>query len=318
MKRIAAALLLVAAALGGFLSFVAPPRQLDLLNRLWPGDGGARAVARDIAYGAKPRRMLDVYDDPEVAAPAGGKPVLVFFYGGGWHKGDKDHYGFAAKAYAAKGFLVVLPDYRLVPAVRFPTFVEDSAAAVAWTYRNAPRFGGDSDRIVTAGHSAGAYNAVMVALDRHWLADQRLPGNVVKAAAGLSGPYDFYPFDKRNSIRAMGQYPDPLATQPIRFARADAPPLWLGHGTADTTVRVRNSRNLARAVLAVGGPVTLREYPGASHNDLIMAVSRVFSARLPVLDESSAFLIANSRPPASAVEVGPQHHRDPDGAERPD
>ncbi len=293
VKWLLGTVLIVAVALGAFYALVAPPRQLDLLDRLWAGDAGTRRVAPDVAYGTARRQRLDIYDN----AQAGGypKPVLVFFYGGGWHGGDKDHYGFAARAYAAKGFLVILPDYRLVPDVHFPVFLQDSAAAIAWAWRNAARFGGDPNRIVTAGHSAGAYNAVMPALDRKWLAAEGLPDNVIKAAAGLAGPYDFYPFDKPNSINAMGRYPRPLETQPIRFVRADAPPLWLGHGTADTSVRVRNSRNLAAALKAVGAPVALREYPGSSHNDLIMAVSRLFRTRLPVLEESSTFLLEQSR-----------------------
>jgi acetyl esterase/lipase len=269
MKWLLGILLILAVALGAFYSLVAPPRQLDLLDRLWAGDSGARRVAHDVAYGSERRQRLDIYDDKQAGKQAGGraKPVLVFFYGGGWHGGDKDHYGFAARAYAAKGFLVILPDYRLVPEVHFPVFVQDSAAAIAWAWRNAARFGGDPNRIVTAGHSAGAYNAIMPALDRKWLAAEGLPDNVIKAAAGLAGPYDFYPFTKPSSINAMGRYPRPLETQPIRFVRADAPPLWLGHGTADTVVRVRNSRNLAAALKAAGAPVALREYSGSSHND---------------------------------------------------
>lgn len=301
MKRTLIALLLIAlaggAAIGTFAYLVEPPRQLDLINSLFPGDGKARPVARDIAFGTHERLKLDVYDDPSAKAPAP-KPVLVFFYGGGWRMGDKDHYGWAAKAYAAKGFVVVLPDYRLVPGVRYPVFVQDSAAAVAWTYRNIARFGGDPDRITTAGHSAGAYNAVMLAIDPRWLAAQRLPPGVVKAAAGLAGPYDFYPFTKPNSINAMAQWPRPLETQPIEYARAGTPPLWLGHGTADTVVRPYNSANLAAALRKVGSPVEHRVYEGSSHNDLVTALSRVFRTRLPVLDESSAFLTKASAPAA--------------------
>jgi len=285
--------LVLAVALGAFYLLVAPPRQLDLIDRAWAGDSGTRQVAHDVPFGDVPRRRLDIYDNP--GAGRHPKPVLVFFYGGGWHGGDKDHYGFAARAYAAKGFLVVLPDYRLVPEVHFPVFVQDSAAAIAWTYRNIARFGGDPNRIVTAGHSAGAYNAILPALDRRWLRAEGLPDNVIKAAAGLAGPYDFYPFDKPNSINAMGRYPRPLETQPIRYVSADAPPLWLGHGTADTSVRVYNSRNMAAAMRAAGATAVLREYPGSSHNDLIMAVSKPFRSRLPVLDESSAFLMEHSR-----------------------
>jgi len=293
VKWILGIVFIIALGLGAFYLLVAPPRQLDLVDRLLGGDGGTRRKAHDIAYGKEARQRLDVYDNARVGTYP--KPVLIFFYGGGWNSGDKDHYAFAATAYADKGFLVILPDYRLVPDVHFPAFVQDSAAAIAWTWREAGRFGGDRNRIVTAGHSAGAYNAIMTALDRRWLAAQGLPEHVVKASAGLAGPYDFHPFDKPNSINAMGRYPRPLETQPIRFVRADAPPLWLGHGTADTNVRVYNSRNLAAALEAAGAPVKLREYPGASHNDLIIAVSRPFRTRLPVLDESSAFLLEHSR-----------------------
>jgi len=277
-----------------FTRLFAPPRQLDLINLLWPGDGAAGRIAHDIAYGSHARQKLDIYDDP--SAGRGPKPVLVFFYGGGWHGGDKDHYGWAAKAYAARGFLVVLPDYRLVPEVHFPAFLQDSAAAIAWTARNARRHGGDPGRIVTAGHSAGAYNAVMPAMDQRWLARHGLPTGTIRAAAGLAGPYDFYPFTKPNSINAMSRWPRPLETQPIRFARADAPPLWLAHGTRDTSVRPFNSRNMAAAQRKLGAIVDLRIYEGANHNDLVKPLSRPFRGRLPVLDESSAFLLAHSAP----------------------
>jgi acetyl esterase/lipase len=293
VKWLLGTVLLLAAALGAFYALVASPRQLDLIDQAWVGNAGTRQVAHDISYGEALRRKLDIYDNAQAGSYP--KPVLVFFYGGGWHGGDKDHYGFAARAYAEKGFLVILPDYHLVPDVHYPAFVEDSAAAIAWAWRNAARFGGDPNRIVTAGHSAGAYNAIMPALDRKWLTAEGLPDNVIKAAAGLAGPYDFYPFTKPNSINAMGRYPKPLETQPIRFVRADAPPLWLGHGTVDTSVRVYNSRNMAAAMKAAGATAVLREYPGSSHNDLIMAVSRPFRTRLPVLEESSAFLLEQSR-----------------------
>jgi acetyl esterase/lipase len=233
------------------------------------------------------RGKLDIWSDKAAAAP---KPVLIFYYGGGWVKGRRQDYGFAAKAYAARGFVVVVPDYRLVPGVRFPSFLQDAAAAVRWTHDNIARFGGDPNRIVLAGHSAGAYFAVMLALDRRYLTAAGVDPAVVRAAAGLAGPYDFYPFDARRSIDAMGQAPDPLATQPIHFARSDAPPLWLATGTADTEVRPRNAINLAAREHRLGNRTTiLREYPGLTHNDLVKALSKPFRRTAPVLDESIAF-----------------------------
>ena len=115
---------LFAPALGLLAAACSP---LSLLNTLGPRDHGVRRVARDLAYGDDPRQRMDVY------APKGGGPypTLVFFYGGGWDSGSRDLYGWAAQALTAQGFVVALPDYRLVPQVVFPAFIEDAAAATA-------------------------------------------------------------------------------------------------------------------------------------------------------------------------------------------
>ena len=284
---LAIGLLLGAAA--GALYLYSPPLSLDVLDRMF-GSGGAVRVAEGVPFTGDLK--LDVWATP---APAGIKrPVLVFFYGGAWVKGERAEYGFAARAYARRGFVVVVPDYRKVPGVRFPAFVQDGAAAVAWTQAHIARFGGDPRRIATGGHSAGAYIAVMLALDRRYLAAAGADPNAVRAVAALAGPYDFYPFRWPRAVAAMGAWPDPHETQPITYARADAPPLWLATGTADEEVRPRNSASLAARETALGSRTTvLREYPGGTHNDLIMAISRPFRGKAPVLDESVAFLQAH-------------------------
>ncbi len=277
-------LLLVAA---GTLYWQSPPKSLDVLNSFFPGDGGVARVAGAERFAPGARGTLDVWAPRASSAP---RPVLIFFYGGGWYSGARRDYSFVAKAYAARGFVVVMPDYRLVPEVHFPAFNQDGAAAIKWTRDNIARFGGDPNRIVLGGHSAGAYIAVMLALDPHYLRDIGVDPHIVRAAMGLAGPYDFYPWDSPLSVNAMSNWPDPQATQPIHFARADAPPLWLAHGSADTVVKPRNADNLAAREAALGNRTTiLREYPGLSHNDLIMAVSKPFRGRAPVLDESVAF-----------------------------
>jgi len=290
MRRAVRIVLILLAALlvgAGGLYLYSPPKGLDVVNSLYPGDAGVVRVASGVLFKAGPRGRLDVWTKPGTGGP---RPVLVFFYGGGWAKGAREEYGFVAKAYAARGFVVVVPDYRLVPEVRFPSFLEDAAAAVRWTQDNIARHGGDPGRIVLAGHSAGAYLAVMLALDSRYLAAAGADPNVVRAAAGLAGPYDFYPFEKKRSIDAMSRAPDPLATQPITFARADAPPLWLATGSADTTVRPRNAIRLAARQRQLGSRTTvLRIYEGGSHNDLIMAISKPFRDKAPVLEESIAF-----------------------------
>jgi acetyl esterase/lipase len=257
------------------------PQLLDVIDRWTPGPGGTRVVSGQ-PFGTHGQK-LDIWSNGE----AKNKPVLVFFYGGGWVKGDRDSYGWAARAYAAKGFAVVVPDYRKVPNVAYPAFVEDAADAVRWTRANIARYGGDPDRIAIAGHSAGAYAVAMLALDRRWLGSD---AHVVKAAVGLSGPYDFYPFTGR-AVAAMGGWPKPLETQPLTYARADAPPMLLVTGDADTTVRPKNARNLFKKLSALRAPVALKEYPGLGHEDVAMALSLPFRNKAPVLDDSASFLL---------------------------
>ena len=269
----------------GLIAATGGPGTLDVLDRVWPGAGGER-VAHNVAFGAH-GQTLDVWRSGDVAQP---KPVLVFFYGGGWVKGGAAEYGWAARGYAAKGFVVVMPDYRKVPKVVFPAFVQDAADAVRWTRDNAARFGGDPARIAIAGHSAGGYAVAMLTLDPQWLAAAGAPG-AVKAAVGLSGPYDFYPFTGR-AVAAFKDWPRPIETQPIHFARKDVPPMMLVTGTDDTTVRPKNARNLAKALRTAGADVVEREYAGLGHEDIAMALSLPFRRKAPVLEDSVAFLDA--------------------------
>lgn len=260
---------------------------LRALNGLSPAEG-AKAAASGIAYGSHPRQKLDIYTPPNGAKDA---PVMVFFYGGGWEWGSRDEYAFAGRAFAAKGFVTVVPDYRLVPEVRFPIFIEDAAAAVAWVWANIAGHGGDPAKIALAGHSAGAYIAVMAALDRRYLQAAGAPSDTVKAVVGLAGPYDFLPLDDRMTIAAFGQAADVALTQPVNFARADAPPVLLLHGGGDTTVFPRNSENLAAALKRAGAPrVEKIIYPGAGHTAVLLDLSRLFRGRVPVLRDSVAFL----------------------------
>ncbi len=269
-----------AALLGGCSSL----GTLNGVNTLTPGDSGVERLAHGIAYGADARQALDIY----APAHAAGLPVIVFFYGGSWSSGSRGDYGFAARAMAAQGFVVVVPDYRLVPAVRFPTFVEDGAAAVGWVVANIGRYGGDAGKVAVAGHSAGAYIAVMLALDTRWLAATPV---AVKAAVGLAGPYDFAPFVPGGAAeRAFGQAPDIALTQPIRFARGDAPPLLLLTGDADDTVEPRNSRALGARVAAVGGRARVVDYAGVGHIGILLALSKPFRSKAPVIADITQFL----------------------------
>ena len=283
--------LLLAGGFGAFLYTHWGPGLLDVVDRFTPG-ASAVEVASEVSFGTHGQKLSVWNAEPSDTSR---KPVLLFFYGGGWVKGARQDYGFAARAYASKGLVVVVPDYRKVPQVRFPAFIEDAADAVKWTRDNIARYGGNPDQIAVAGHSAGAHSAIMLALDPQWLANAGAPG-AIKAAVGLSGPYDFYPFTGR-AIAAMGQWPKPAETQPLNFASKDAPPMMLVTGTEDTTVRPKNARNLAKKLKAVGARILLTEYAGLGHEDIAMALSLPFRRKAAVLDDSSAFLMANLNAP---------------------
>ena len=275
---------LFAPALGLIAAACSP---LGLLNNLGPRDRGVRRVARDIAYGDDPRQKMDIH------APTGPAerpwPMLVFFYGGGWDSGERQLYAWAAQALAARGFVVATPDYRLVPQVHFPAFIEDAASATAMAGRIAARYGADPARLGVIGHSAGAHLAMMIALDRRYMLAAGAP-DLIKAAAGLAGPYDFLPFDVPASINAFGRVPDPTLTQPVTYVRADAPPLWLGHGTDDVVVHAEDTTILCDRMQAVGGRCEAKLYPGLNHADLIATFSPLFRRKAPVLDDVTAFL----------------------------
>lgn len=277
------------AAFGLWFLLLPGPDKLSQLDGLVGGGRGAEQAASGVAFGTHGQR-LDVWRP--AGAANGPRPVIVFFYGGGWHDGTRQGYAFAGRALAAQGFVVVIPDYRKVPAVRFPAFIADAAEAVRWARDYARDYGGDPARIALMGHSAGAHIAALLALDPRYLIATCADPHVVKAVVGLSGPYDFYPFTTDNAKAAFGAYPDPRETQPISYARADAPAMLLVTSTADTTVKPRNSIALRDRLQALGAPVAFRDYPGLSHEGVVMALSKPFRGTAPVLADSVAFLRA--------------------------
>lgn len=279
---------LVAAAFGGFAWWFfghSGPRQLDMLDNAYPNEGTAKLIANAVIFDEKNALSLNIWR-AEGAKP---RPVILFLYGGGWHSGCKDDYGFAGRAFANKGYVTVLPDYRLYPDVKFPGFLEDSAKALSWTRDNIAQYGGDPDRIFIAGQSAGAYNAAMLALDRQWLGREGKSPDFIKGVAVLAGPFDFLPFKTEASRQSFGDYHKPEMTQPLSFVRADAPPMFLATGLDDTTVKPRNSKVLLDKILEAGGDAQYREYSGMGHAGIMMAVAKPFRYKGPVLDDMIAF-----------------------------
>src|SRR5438067_3005720 len=147
-------------------------------------------VERNLAYGPDARQKLDLYVPDRLAAPA---PVLLFFYGGSWKSGSKSLYRAFGQAFASQGMIVAIADYRLYPLVRYPAFLQDGALAFVWLHRHAADHGGDPGRLFLAGHSAGAYIAVMLAADDTYLREAGAGLGQVQGVIGLAGPYDFLP-----------------------------------------------------------------------------------------------------------------------------
>jgi acetyl esterase/lipase len=243
---------------------------IDLLNRLSsrPGVG-----IREAAYGPGARGGIDLYWPEAVHAP----PTVVFFYGGGWEAGNRAMYRFVGNALAARGIACAIPDYRLFPQARFPVFMADAAAALAWTARLP---GVDAGRLFLMGHSAGAHIATLLALDPRYRDAAAAPP--LRGVIGLAGPYDFLPLRSPVLREIFGPEAGWAATQPVRFVNAAAPPMLLATGARDRTVLPRNTRCLAAALRAAGVPVTERVYPALGHRALIGGFAPFLAPLLPV------------------------------------
>jgi acetyl esterase/lipase len=275
-------------ALAALLLTLAGCTPAALLNATLP-DGGV-TVTRGVAYAPGPGHTLDIY---RPAHPAG--PLVVFLYGGSWQTGDKGEYRFVALPLARRGAVVVAADYRLYPAVRFPAFLDDCAAAVAWAVGHAAALGADPDAVFVVGHSAGAYNALMLALDPGYLARAGTSRDRLAGVVGLAGPYDFLPITGADIRAVFAPVQDGPASQPVSYVDGRNPPLLLLAGSDDTTVLPRNTLRLAAKVRAAGGAAEDRLYPGIGHVGLVTAFAPVFSWRAPVLGDVWAFVAAHRR-----------------------
>jgi acetyl esterase/lipase len=243
-------------------------------------------VERDIAYGPDERHRLDVhYPLGALRAPL---PVIVIFHGGFWLMGSKDEgpMQMLASQMARRGAVGMVANYRLAPATVFPGFVEDGARAIAWATAHAEDFGGDRRRVFAAGHSAGAHIAVMLAVDRRFLAGSGLS---LAGAVGIAGPYGEW---FQGSVLLAGVFPPALdrrASSPIALADGRGAPLLLLSGTMDGLVRPSDTLELAARVRALGGRAEGRLYDGIGHLS-IMAALPLLPSLAPVADDVAAFL----------------------------
>jgi acetyl esterase/lipase len=256
----------------------------------------------NIRYGPDPRHVLDAYVPDKVSVEA--RPLVVFWHGGRWRFGDKADYRFVGAALTELGYVAVLPNYRLYPEVKMPGFMDDAARAGQWAAAHAGEFGADAHRLYLMGHSAGAHLAALVTLDPRYFAAAGHTVPPIAGVIGLSGPYDFLPLLEADVQDIFGPPENYPVSQPINFVRSDAPPMLLVHGLKDDTVRPKNSRNLAAALLSLGVPVTLKLYPQLEHADTVAALSRPARGRAPILADIAAFVRQRGRDQAALAAAG--------------
>ncbi len=251
-------------------------------------------LTRSIAYAERARQRLDICRPVDAVAA----PVIVFFYGGAWRSGNKALYRYVAKALARRGYVAVVPDYRIYPEVRYPEFLQDGARVVRWVKDNIGRFGGDPEKIFLKGHSAGAHIAAMLSIDARWLANVGLsPGRDIAGLIGIAGPYDYMPLRDRTLTAIFGGADRP-ETQPIFHVGPGAPPALLLTGGRDRLVEPGNATRLAARLCAAGNAATVKTYRRVGHYVIIAALAPLFRFLVPVLRDVDTFIAATLQAPS--------------------
>lgn len=262
------------------LGLVAACAPVQLLNGITPSR--SFNLEKNLSYGELDRHKLDIY---RAETPKAGAPVLVFIHGGGWDSGSKDIYKFLAEGFTLEGYDVVVPNYRLYPEARYPDFLEDSAKAVAFTAR---QFEGRP--LVLMGHSAGAYNVLMLGLNGDYLLENMTDVcQTVSGIVSLAGPVGIVPLES-----------DPLITIfPDRFTKEDAPlnhadnlvpALLLINGDEDKSVYPQNAQALGEKVSERGGKADVKIYEGLDHIDVVRLLSRHFDGDSSLKSDILAFI----------------------------
>lgn len=228
------------------------------------------ATRFDIAYRNDPqptgymkaRCRLDVYYPTDRK----GFSTVVWFHGGGLKSGNRE----VPEELMGQGVAVIAVNYRLHPQVKSPAYIEDAAAAVAWTFANIEQYGGSRDRIFVSGHSAGGYLTSMVGLDKRWLKVHDIDANEIAGLIPYSG-HTITHFTVRAERGIDGKQPIVDDMAPLFHVRKDAPPLLLITGDRELELLGRYEENayLWRMMQVVGHKqTTIHELDGYSHGGM--------------------------------------------------
>ena len=268
----------ILAILAGLSAGCSPIRLVDVVT-----PDGSDVVIKDEKYGPEKRQKLDIYKPQH---PRESAPVLVFFYGGSWKNGSRGSYSYVGESLAARGYTVVIPDYRVYPEVRFPAFVEDGALALGWIQRHVPEAARGA---VLIGHSAGAHIVGLLALDERYMNAAGVDPTLVRGWVGLAGPYAFQPLEYERTRPVFDGLNDANEARPIHFACAAPLPALLLHGDSDSAVLPEHSRQMASELEQCATPVHFEELEGVNHFDIVLGLSSSFQALAPVLEPLDAF-----------------------------
>ena len=233
----------------------AGPRYKTETNILYRSEGNLSAYEQE-------RCRLDVYCPAETK----GFPTVIWFHGGGLTNGRQA----IPLELKEKGIAVVAAGYRLSPEAKCPAYIEDAAAAVAWTFGNIARYGGSTHRIFVSGHSAGGYLTCMIGLDKRWLAAHGLDANRIAGLIPFSGQAITH-FTVRGERGIAPRQPVVDEMAPLYHVRKDAPPLLLITGDRDRELFGRYEENayLWRMMKEVGHTNTqLLELAGFDHGQM--------------------------------------------------
>lgn len=211
---------------------------------------------------ARERCKLDVYYSPEFKD----SPVVVWFHGGGLTGGEK----FIPEQLKNDSLVVVSVNYRLLPKANIEDCIDDAARAVAWTFDNIEKFGGSTDKIFLAGHSAGGYLLSMIGLQKEWLDKYGIDADSLAALVPYSGQVlTHFNVRQAKGISPLQPYIDEYA--PMSHIRKDAPPYIIISGDREEELFGRYEENayMWRMMKLVGHPyVELYELDGYNHGDM--------------------------------------------------
>ena len=262
---------------------------LDMVNAFTPSPSGLPVT---LSYGSSERQRVDVYQAGRR------KPLVIFFYGGSWNSGSRTDYRFVARAFNDLGYSVAIPDYRLTPEALYPDFLKDSAQAISLLINRAEEFGADPQRVILVGHSAGAYNAMMVALDQRWLSPE--DRQRIRGVIGLASPVNFLPIELPAARLAFHWPNTPRDSQPIEHVSSSSPPMLFINANNDPLVDPRiNSIAMAEKLRAANVYVEVENFDGPlgmiNHARLVATLSPTFQFLSPTLDKSRVFIERVSR-----------------------